>query len=111
MPSAPVIASISANPNTVATGETVAVVLTWAGDTPARVTYQWRDGETLLRGETNGTYTPTGTEAALNCVVEADSGFGTAIAVAVVGLATGEEPETGGDFSTEFSSEFSGGSS
>jgi hypothetical protein len=102
MPSAPVIASIALHPNTVATGETVAVVLTWTGETPARVTYQWRDGETLLRGETNGTYTPNGTEAALNCVVEGDSGFGTAIAVALISAITDDDEETtdfdGGDF-------------
>jgi hypothetical protein len=114
MPSAPVIATIGLSPNIVATGETVSVALTWLGDTPARVTYQWRDGETLIRGQTAGAYVPNGTEIALNCVVEADSGFGTAIAVALITEITDgedpEEPSSGSDFSSEFSSEFSGGS-
>lgn len=94
MPSAPIIATVALQPNVVATDEPVTVAVVWDGDPKVGLAFQWRDGLRLIRNQTAGTYTPSGAEASLNCLVTIDNGFGTATAVAIVTAITPPDGET-----------------
>jgi hypothetical protein len=111
MPSPPVILSAVMSPNVMATGEPVTVLTTWTGDPKTGVSHQWRQSTARIRGATAPTYTPTGAEVALNCMVTIDNGYGTAIANAIftTTVPVDDDEVEGGDFSSDFSSDFSGG--
>jgi hypothetical protein len=88
MPSPPVITSAAISPNVVATEEPIIATVVWTGSPQLGVTYQWRLGNSAIRGQTAPQYIPDGTEVALNCVVTIDNGYGTAIAIAIITAAT-----------------------
>jgi hypothetical protein len=102
MPSPPVITSIAISPNVVATEEPIIVTVVWTGSPQLGVTYQWRLGNTPIRGQTAPQYIPDGTEVALNCVVTIDNGYGTAIAIAIITADTEDTSDfEAEDFETE----------
>ena len=101
VPAAPVITSVTIEPDQIASGVTVAARVTWTGYPVRGVTYQWRDGLSLIRGATVPTYTPAVAIPDLNCLVHIDNGHGTATSASAPAEQESEIPDNamtaGGD--------------
>jgi hypothetical protein len=106
--SPPRIVSAVINPPVVATDEQMTVFVDWTGSPKMGERYQWRQGTALMRGEIGQSYTPNGTEVAVNCVVTIDNGYGAAIAIALPAERPDAPADEGGndEFSDDFSDEF-----
>lgn len=99
LPTAPRITSAELSSPETLPGVAIMAVVSWDGEPRVQPTFQWRNGDLILRGETGGSYTPAAAMPSLNCVIRVDNGRGSAVAVARL------EPVEASPVATEFTYE------